>query len=799
MRGVFFVARADLRRRWKAVALLTVVVGIVGGVVLTAAAGARRTSTSFDRFVASTRPGHATMTLGTDDEAEIAALVGRIARLPQVEGLVWADGVAVVPEGTGEQSYVPVGAQVGEPFGAPFDLGRLLSGRLADPAAAHEVTLAESTAALLGVSVGDTLAFLSFTPEQGAALQLDENAVGDPEGPTVRIRVVGIVRTPGDLNVGDFDVTPIFLTPAFSRRYGADVGSFAPGFVRARLRGGDADLPAFTRAVERVAGPDVAVNFEPISFEAARVQDSIDVLAVGIGLFAVAAGLAGIVAVGIVVGRQISGAAGEHAALRALGLGQRARACVLAVPVVVAVLGGALLAIVLAFVASPLVPIGLARRAEPDPGLSFDGLVLVGGAAVLVAVVVALAVVAAWRASRRVGLADAPRSGTARPPVAERLARIGVGAPAVTGVRMALEPGRGRTAVPVRAALAGAAVGIAGVVAVVLFAGSLDRLLDTPARYGWNWDVLGGGQGLVRPERVAADPAVAALAEARFTDVEIVGRPVDAVGFEQLKGTVFLTLADGRAARRADEVVLGTDTLATHGLDIGDHVTASGPLGSRTFRIVGRGIFPPVDDNAVLADGAAFTVEGLASIVEDDERGVGGYTVMLVRFAPGAHEQGIRALRAAGSEPPESANTPAEIDQLAQVERLPHVLAGFLALLALLAIAHALVTGVRRRGRDLAVLKTLGFARRQLQATVAWQATTFVLVGLGVGIPVGMVVGRLVWGMVADGLGVATDVAVPIVVVAVVAVAALIVANLVAALPARAAARTQPAVVLRSE
>jgi hypothetical protein len=347
--------------------------------------------------------------------------------------------------------------------------------------------------------------------------------------------------------------------------------------------------------------------------------------------------------------------------------------------------------------------------------------------------------------------------------------------------------------------LVGAAVGIAGVVAVALFAGSLNRLIDTPARYGWNWDVTGGGQGLVEPERVAADPAVTALAEARFTDVEVAGRPVDGVGFHQLKGQIFLTLADGRAPERVDEVVLGTDTLATHGLDIGDRVTARGPLGSRTFRIVGRGIFPPVDDNAVLAEGAAFTEAGLTSIVVNDEFGAGGYSVMMVRFAPDARARGVRALRAAGSEPPDLAKTPAEIDQIAQVEQLPLVLAGFLALLAVLAIAHALVTAVRRRDRELAILKTLGFARRQVQATVAWQATTFALIGLVVGVPLGFIAGRLVWSRVADGLGVATDVAVPVVSVAVAIVGALVIANVVAALPARAAARTRPALVLRSE
>jgi ABC-type lipoprotein release transport system permease subunit len=115
------------------------------------------------------------------------------------------------------------------------------------------------------------------------------------------------------------------------------------------------------------------------------------------------------------------------------------------------------------------------------------------------------------------------------------------------------------------------------------------------------------------------------------------------------------------------------------------------------------------------------------------------------------------------------------------------------------AVGHALVTAVWRRRRDLALLKTLGFDRRQVRATIAWQATTLAVVGLLVGVPLGTVVGRLAWGVVASGLGVATDATVPALVVLVLAPAALIVANLIAVLPARAAARTRPALVLRSE
>src|SRR5438045_2707522 len=62
------------------------------------------------------------------------------------------------------------------------------------------------------------------------------------------------------------------------------------------------------------------------------------------------------------------------------------------------------------------------------------------------------------------------------------------------------------------------------------------------------------------------------------------------------------------------------------------------------------------------------------------------------------------------------------LDDLRPVRRLPLVLAGLLGLAAAAALGHALVTSIRRRRRDLAILKTLRCLRRQVSAPVAWPA-----------------------------------------------------------------------------
>ena len=97
------------------------------------------------------------------------------------------------------------------------------------------------------------------------------------------------------------------------------------------------------------------------------------------------------------------------------------------------------------------------------------------------------------------------------------------------------------------------------------------------------------------------------------------------------------------------------------------------------------------------------------------------------------------------------------------------------------------------------MLKTLGFDRRQLLATVAWQATTFAAIGLAVGVPLGIAGGRWAWYLFAEQIEVVPEPVTPIPLVLLVIPAAVLLANVVAALPAWSAAQTRAAAVLRTE
>jgi ABC-type lipoprotein release transport system permease subunit len=141
---------------------------------------------------------------------------------------------------------------------------------------------------------------------------------------------------------------------------------------------------------------------------------------------------------------------------------------------------------------------------------------------------------------------------------------------------------------------------------------------------------------------------------------------------------------------------------------------------------------------------------------------------------------------------------PAEIVNYRSTGAMPVVLAAGLAAGAVAALGLTLHSSVRRRRRDLALLKTLGFTKRQLAAVVAWQSSVAGIVGVCVGLPFGIAAGRWLWILFARDINVVPRPTVPLSLVFV-GIGALVLANFVAAIPGRIAARTPASLVLRSE
>ena len=790
MGAIWLRFRADMRARWLGALVLVVLVGAAGGAVLTAVAGAQRTASSFERFHDAARSPDVLVQYPAEFETQVRDVV---AAAPGVEAVTHLRALAAFPV---SREYLPMAVAEDGGLHRDFERGKLLAGRFERRDAPDEVALSEAVARQLGVGVGDTLELLTFTPEQLATILAGESESSpEPRGPRLRLRVVGVYRSPFDLGAVRDDVVPVLLPRAALTGYEDRIGFPPVRIVAVRLVDGEAGAAAFFRRL-RTAVPDRRISLQPATLTAG-IGDSLDVLALGLLAFAAVVGAAGLVAVGQALGRRAVLAASDDPTLRALGMTRPGRISALAVDTIPIALLGGLLAAVIAAAASPLMPIGVGRRAEPEPGIDVDPLVLGTGLVAVAAAVLAVGALGAWRAERAESRRD-NRAGTARPSATVRaLARRGARPTAVAGVRFALEPGRGGTAVPVRSVLVAAVVGTAGVVAVLVLGASLDHLVAGPPAWGWTFDTHSG----IATGDLTREPAIAAVTVARFAQVTLEGRPVDAVTWRTVRGEIEPAIVDGRAPKRATEVALGGDTLGALDLDVGGTVTADGRDGPVRFRVVGQALFPSVSDAVPLADGALLTPAGLRRIDFDE---LEGFSTSLVRFAPGASVAAERRwLARQGDEDPADPGlgpqVPSEIERLQQLESLQLVLAGFLGLLGVVAVGHGLVSAVRRRRRDLALLKTLGFRRGQVSSAIAWQATTVAFVGAFVGIPVGIVAGRAVWSLLADGLGVASVPDVPPIAVVAITLAVFAVANAVAYVPGRVAARTQPAAVLRAE
>jgi hypothetical protein len=258
---------------------------------------------------------------------------------------------------------------------------------------------------------------------------------------------------------------------------------------------------------------------------------------------------------------------------------------------------------------------------------------------------------------------------------------------------------------------------------------------------------------------------------------------------------------EGREPLRPDEIALGSITLGRLGGQLGDTVTvAASQRPARRLRVVGRVVLHQPGWDSVITPGKGGIVhpDELRRLVPHPSVAYPGS--FLVRFVPGAdRDQAVATLR---RDLPGFLYTPrphAEVRNLQRVAGLPGLLAALVALLALAMMAHALVTSVRRRRRDLAVLMTLGFLRRQVAVTVAWQATAFAVIALALGVPLGMAVGRWTWHLAAGALGVDSGPVAPLPGILAVVAGTLVAANLVAAGPGRAASRLRPAAALRSE
>jgi putative ABC transport system permease protein len=794
--------RAELRSRWRTWLALTLLAGFAGGLAVALASGADRTRTALGRFEVAVHGADAYVDPGFGFGEESLNLA-RVARLPQVVESEPTAHLTVISRTRDGEPIYPLGAKSVE-YLVPMDGRRqdsidrpkLLRGRLPNPTAPDEALGDSRALRFAGVHVGDTMTLrlvrhdLLWHDWQDLRLAVDPISAAR-WGPLVRVRIVGeSANARTDVDGGQFRLSPAFYPAHGGRALGSWVDE-----LPVRLRHGRADLVAFKAGVDRLAG-DLSYGFFDPSLGRPQVQRSMTLQAWALELIAGFWSLAALLLVGQALFRQSAADSADHATLRALGMTRRqligiaaARSGLIAVPATA-------LALLVAFLLSPLFPIGRAREIEPNPGFAVNWTAFAAGGALVLVTVLLSGVLACWRVTWASPGGDRPRAGLGS--LAASLRRLGCPPVLVAGVRMALQRGRRSSPVPVGATLAAAILAVAVTAAALMFAGSVQHLLRTPRLYGQNWDFESGppptsASSFLR--QLKADPAIAGFAVgagAFNPPVDINGHEVGVRALDDVIGSVTPTVIEGRAPRRPDEILLGTKTLHALGAHIGGSVTMRKGRRAVPLRVVGRGVLP-AGKSIKLGEGAALRFTALKRVDPEAQQDLSE-----IRFAPGV-DRTKELARLTTLFDGSGAVRPQSVTDFGGVDRMPFLIAGLFVLAAVAALAHALLISIRRRRRELAIMKTLGFTRAQVVATVAWQATTVAAVGILIGLPLGLGVGRFTYNLFAENLGVVPDVVTPVGLALLVIPGAILAANLVAIVPSWAAAQTRPAIVLRAE
>jgi len=844
LRAAWYRLTVTLRRRWAGYLGLVLITGLTGGVALGAAAAARRTESSFPVFLASSNPSDLTVQYSqasaTAGVPPFARVVAGLPRVRHTESAFEPVGDVLGPDGAPLAASIAASltvAYVASVDGLYFDQDRVgvLAGRMANPASRDEIMMNARAASLLGLRVGELVPIGFYTDAQAGSPGYGTARVR----PVVRIeaRITGLVEFNDELVQDDADRRQgdLLFTPALTKTLLAAGTSSGISWYGLKLDGGAGSVPAVEREADGRLGTGGAAWFTVTSADEAQVQSTIEPDWIALTAFAVIA-LAVTLLVGAqAIARQIRAGDTDRMVLRALGAGPAMVAADSLLGPLGTVAAGAVLAVAVAVAFSPVAPIGPVRPVYPAPGVAFDWTVLGGGFLLLTCVFGTVAVVLTTRAATRraAWTASASAAVPARSSAAGRLAvATGLPAMAVAGLQFAFDSGadRGRRAVPARSALSAAVLAVVIVMVTLTFGASLSALVSHPALYGWNWSyALASNQG---PEAVPgqqvdsalrAAPGVAAWAKVSMVTADLNGQAVPML-LGDPGAAVAPPILSGHPVTGENQVVLGPATLAALHQQVGGTVsfTLAGP-GLRLqapLTIVGTATMPTVGLSDVLHTSMGTGALASAQLLGPAAASCGGPPgVAFVRLRPDVSAAaGLAAMqRVTASVNRELATIsqanpchgdvlgvlpaqhPAQIANYAALSAAPSLLAAGLAAGAVTALFLTLFASVRRRRRDLAVLKTIGFTRRQLAATVAWQATVAAIVGSAVGIPLGITLGRWLWTEFARQIYAVPQPAVPVISVVLLPLCAVALVNLVAALPGRSAARTPAALALRAE
>jgi ABC-type lipoprotein release transport system permease subunit len=796
----WLIVRAEFRQRWRSWLVLIALVGLVGGLVLAFAAAGRRTASAFPRF--ERRYGFDSLVYSENNVSWVS--------LPEVQSVTQIESP---PNGTPECSC---STRLTSSNFSVWDVARpsldhfvkLMSGRWPDQTEPDQVLASFNLAHDYHVHLGSLIRVPFYTKAQTA-----KNDTGTPTGPAISFRVVGIDATESDFPSVGAPSYEVITTDAFARAVTPATGVFYASAVRLRH---PSDLGRFDQDAARLAknggtggqeaGPTVTAAIHP--------------QAIGWWLLALLSALAGAVIIAQALSRQARAQDDTARTLRVFGLRPSDITVVGLIRTAVIAAAGAALAVAIAFLVSPLAPVGEARVAEVTTGFAFDVRTLVLGAGAITIGVLLLGVWPAVRVARQARIEHSRVSRTSR--TASALATVPTPPAMTIGVRRAVEHSRGSSSAPTGTAIVGAIVAVIALCATAIFGASLTHLTSTPRLYGqpfqmWVQSYTQGTQA-IQPAlaKLKADPSVTAITEGvGGAAISINGVTTDSIAGTALRGDILVSSISGRIPTAPGEIALGGATMRAAHAHVGSTVRVTvGGAGTpnaqtSSFHVVGTASFPPDFGAVGLSRGAVFSLPGfIAASCPPGNAGASCRTtvtseqsyVLLVGLKPDADGRAAVARYATefGSNVLLPV-TPSNIVNFGEAVNFPLIVAIVIALFGIATLVHVLSISVGRRRHELSILKALGFTRRQAAASVWWQAATVAAIGVVVGIPIGVAVGRRIWSAFATNLGVISVPSAPVGAIAALAIGVLLTSLLLALGPAVIAARTSPSPPLRDE
>ena len=832
--------RATFHRRWGGYLAIVLLIGLVGGLAMGSVAGARRTQSAFPAYLAATDASD--LQFQTSIVTNYTAqndLTARLARLPGVTHVASAPYLLVSPIGRNGKA-LPSAVNnddvqaVGSLDGMYYSQDRVTvsQGRMSDPNRADQMVATAEAARLGGWHLGETVSFGAYNPKLSFAPGF--NLLTATPEKRFSATLVGLVVFSSQVVNDDVDRYPtdVLMTPALTRRLRA-AGLYP--IYGLRLRDGSKGVAKVEREIIGALPPGSTYSFHLTSVVEGEVERATKPEAIALGTFGAIAALAALLIAGQAISRRLWANAEDLEVLRSLGADTATVASYAMFGLIGSVILGALLAVGVAISLSPLTPIGPSSQVDPSPGIAFDWTVLAAGIGVFILGLGIFTILLAYlTATRRYGQGPQPER---RSKLVEVAARSGLPEPGLVGLRFSLVRSRGRSAVPVHSALVGAILAVAVVVATVTFGNSLATLASHPALYGWNWNyaIFSASGSDVPPaagKLLGADPDVAAWTGYSFANVQMNGLTVPVLLTTESHAKLGPPILSGHSIEGKDQIVLGAATLAALGKKVGDTVLVS--YGSRKdapvyvpptpVLIVGTATLPAIGQSGHLhtsmGTGALIPTSleppAFQRALASPDPNLNGPIIDVVRLKSGVSPAAGRltlgrivdkANKVMAADPNGQGDTytvlgvqrPAEIVNYQSTGDTPAVLALGLAAGTIVALGLTLASSVRRRRRDLALLKTLGFTQRQLAAAVAWQASVAAAIGIVVGVPIGIAVGRWLWTLFARAIYAVPHPTVPAVELVVIGLGALVLANLAAAIPGQIAARTSTAIVLRAE